>query len=91
MCRAEGVLLEGDHTPQLEGCGPVSTRLDPGANNAAVVVRGATADGLDVATLPRISQPIVGDVGRWEVGRPVEDGDLVVGLAPVGAGKPVHQ
>ena len=90
MSRAEEVLLEGDHTPQLEGCGPMSTRLDPGANNAAMVVRGATADGLDVATLSRISQPVVGDVGRLEVGRPVEDGDLVVALAPVGAGKSVR-
>ena len=64
----------------------MSTRLDPGANNAAMVIRGATADGLDVATLSRISQPVVEDAGRWEVGQPVEDCNLVVALAPAGMG-----
>ena len=51
-----------------------------------MVVRGATADGIDMATLPRISQPVVGDAGRWEVGQPVEDCNLVVALAPAGMG-----
>ena len=65
--------------------------LDPGANDAALVIGWATADCLDVAGLPRISQPIVRDISGGEVGRPIKDGHLVVLLALVGTWHPVDQ
>ena len=84
-------LVLRNHTSQLQDGDAMGAGLDPGANNAVVVIRRATADCLDTARLTRISQPVVGRVVAGDVGRLVEDGHLVPLVALVGTGQSVHK
>ena len=84
-------LVLRNHTSQLQDGDAMGAGLDPGANNAVVVIRRATADCLDTARLTRISQPVVGRVVAGDVGRLVEDGHLVPLVALVGTGQSVNK
>ena len=84
-------LVLRNHTSQLQDGDAMGAGLDPGANNAVVVIRRATADCLDTARLTRISQPVVGRVVAGDVGQLVEDGHLVPLVALVGTGQSVHK